>query len=136
MKRIDDKIEEIERYLEELLEIVPESLEEYLKDKKSKAACERYAEKIIEAVIDLAFIYIKDNKLKIPEDEEGTFNILQKEEIISEHLAKKLKEAKGMRNFLAHQYGEVNDNIVYEAIKNELLTDIAEFIKLIREPLN
>ena len=57
--RIKDKIAEIENYLEELDGIVPNSLEEYTRDFKSKAASERYAERIIGAIIDLAFLITK-----------------------------------------------------------------------------
>ena len=65
--RIKDKIVEIETYLEELHEIVPENLKEYTRDFKSKAACERYAERIITAIIDLALLVIKDKNLRLPE---------------------------------------------------------------------
>ncbi len=43
-ERIKDKIDEIEKYIAELEEIVPKHLEDYKKDFKTKAACERYAE--------------------------------------------------------------------------------------------
>ena len=49
--RIKDKAREIETYLNELVDIIPNSFEEY-KEKKTKAACERYFEVIIEAVTD------------------------------------------------------------------------------------
>lgn len=54
-ERIKDKIEEIEKYLDELVEISPSTLDRYIEDFKTRAACERYTEKIIEAVVDLAF---------------------------------------------------------------------------------
>ena len=36
-----------------------------------------------------------------------------------------------MRNFIAHQYGQINDKLVYEAIKQELGKDVKKFISLI-----
>lgn len=65
MNRINDKIEEIEKYLSELAEIMPNSFEEYLTI-KTKASCERYFEKIIETVTDTAFLILKEKKLKMP----------------------------------------------------------------------
>ncbi|MBI5148688.1 DUF86 domain-containing protein [Candidatus Pacearchaeota archaeon] len=103
-KRIKDKIEEIEKYLDELGEIKPNNLKEYIKDFKTKAACERYTERIIEAVVDLAFLIIREKGFRIPEGDKEAFDILAKEKIISGELAEKLKEAKGMRNILAHEY--------------------------------
>jgi len=126
--RISDKIKEIEEFLEELKSIIPNSFKEYLDDYKSKAACERYAEKIIEASVDLAFILIKDKKLRKPEDDQEAFEILKDKKIISEELTIKLKDAKSMRNFLTHEYGKVDNEIVYNSIKEELEEDINEFI--------
>jgi len=114
--RLRDKIEEIEDYLSELHEIGPQSFQDYVCDLKTKAACERYFEKIIEAVVDLAFLLIKDKGFKIPEEDKEAFDILAREGTISRELAGKLKDAKGMRNIIAHEYGKVADRIVFEAI--------------------
>ena len=131
--RINEKIEEVEKYLQELNEILPKSFEEYISNIEKRAACERYFEKIIEAVVDLNFLIIKNKGLKVPEDEESSFILLSDEKIISYELAKKLKNAKGMRNIIAHEYGKVDDEIVFEVITTQLDQDIKEFIKIIRE---
>jgi len=127
--RIKDKIKEIEKLLEEIEGIIPEKFEIYASDFKTKAACERYAEKIAESAVDLAFLIIKDKGLKIPEEEASSFDILAKEGVITADLAENLKKAKGMRNILAHEYGEIDDEIVFNAITEELVGDITEFIK-------
>ncbi|HIH42323.1 TPA: DUF86 domain-containing protein [Candidatus Woesearchaeota archaeon] len=129
MNRITDKIKEIEQYLSELKDIVPQTLEEYSSDNLSKAACERYFEKVIEAATDLAFLVIAKNKFRLPDDDIDAFKILSEKKIISEELCKKLKDAKGMRNILAHQYGRVEDNQVFEAVTEQLENDINMFIK-------
>ncbi len=129
--RRNDKIAEIKRYLDELVLILPENFREYEKDIKSKAACERYFEKIIEAIVDLAFIVIKENRFRMPEDDKEAFKILQENNMIPENLAIRLKEAKGMRNILAHQYGSTDNEIVFNAIKNELSEDALEFVKML-----
>jgi len=130
--RIKDKITEIEQFLEELESIFPFDFEEYKSDFKIRAICERNFEKIIESVVDLAFILIKERKLKIPEDDESSFNILRNENIISEVLAKKLKEAKGMRNVIAHKYGKIDDEKVFQAVSEELISDVHEFLNSIK----
>ena len=130
--RKEDKIEEIERYLGELKSIFPFDFKEYKRDFKIRAICERNFEKIVEAVVDLAFITIKERKLKIPEDDESSFNILKNEDIISEVLAKKLKEAKGMRNVIAHEYGKIDDEKVFHAVSEELIPDVQEFLNSIK----
>jgi len=132
MTRIKDKKEEIHNYLDELEKIVPEDFEEYKNNHLVKAACERYFEKIMNAVTDLGFIIIKENKLRVPEEEKELFDILEQENIVNKELARKLKEARGMRNIIAHQYGKINDEIVFEAITSELIKDVGEFLDLLK----
>ncbi len=131
--RIKDKIDEIEGYLNELQEIIPNSFRQYKHYLKTRAACERYFEKIIESVTDLAFLLIKDLGTTIPEGDKEAFDVLAKEEVISDKLASKLKDAKGMRNILAHEYGEVDDEIVFESITKELYKDVKEFLKAVKK---
>ena len=71
--------------------------------------------------------------MKFIERENEIFDILYKNKIISEILTKKLKNAKGMRNFIAHQYGKIDDVLVYHAIFEELEKDINEFLDNIKE---
>lgn len=128
-ERITDKIKEIGNYLEELLSIIPANFEEYERDFKARAACERYFEKIIEAIVDLAFLFIRNKKYPQPSDDKATFDILAEKEVISKELAERLKAAKSMRNFIAHEYGEIDDLKVFNSIKEELEADIKEFIQ-------
>ena len=129
--RLKDKIREIESYASELSEIMPQSFEQY-KEIKTKAACERYFEKIVEAVIDLAFLIIKDKGFKIPEEDKEAFDILSKEKIISEELAEKFKDAKGMRNIIAHEYGSIDDEIIFHSITEEIEKDVKEFVRAVK----
>lgn len=111
---------------------MPEEFHEYQQDIKTKAACERYFEKIIKAAVDLAFLMIKTNRLKQPEDDKETFDILAKEKIITEELAERLKDAKGMRNIIAHQYGVVENEIVFNSITKEIVRDTTDIITKIK----
>ena len=127
-KKIRAKIVEIEKYLDELDSIIPTSIGKYKQNFEKKAACEHYFEKIIEAAVDLTFLIIKNEGFKMPEDEKETFVLLAKEKIITPELAAKLKDAKGMRNIISHQYSQVDDEIVFESITEELSGDVKRFI--------
>ena len=133
MKRVKDKIKEIKGFLADLKEMVPSGLEEYKSDKIIKAACERYAEKVIEAATDLAFLTIKYKELKIPEDDIDAFNILRDNKIINSELAARLGNAKGMRNIIAHQYGKIKDELVFNSITQELGKDVNSFISRLQK---
>ena len=133
--KIKDKINEIQKYLEELGSFSPIDFGEYEQNVEKKAACERYFEKIIEAVVDLTFLLLKNKNLKIPEEDKEAFNVLVKEKIISVELAERLKDAKGMRNILAHEYGIVDDTIVFESITEGLEKDVRLLLERIEEYL-
>ncbi len=74
--RINDKINEIEKFLGELESSLPTNFEEYKKDYRIRAIGERYFEKIVKAIIDLAFIIVKEKNFKQPEYEKQVFEIL------------------------------------------------------------
>ena len=133
MKRSDDKIEEIEKYLEELESVLPNSLDNYIKDFKIRAVCERYFEKIVEAAVDLAFIVIKEKDMEMPDEDKKSFAILFEAGIISEEISEKMQDAKGMRNIIAHEYGEINDELVFYAVTEELIDDVRKFLEELNE---
>ncbi|MBI2651908.1 DUF86 domain-containing protein [Candidatus Woesearchaeota archaeon] len=133
MSKINEKINQIQKYLDELMETVPNTLEGYESNKIVRAACERYFEKVIEAVTDMAFIVITQKKFRIPEDDIDSFKILEENGVIDNEIYNHLKDAKGMRNFIAHQYGQINDKLVYEAITEELEKDVREFISIVEK---
>lgn len=128
MNRIKDKFNEIKMYLFELKSILPKDFKEYENNLEKKAACERYLEKIIEASIDLAYLIVKKERFKL-EEKNRVFDFLFEEKIITKNLHIKLKNAKGMRNIISHKYGEVDDKIVFNSIKEELVLDINLFLK-------
>lgn len=133
--RISDKIGEIEQSLQELYDFFPEDYEKYENSLTIKAAYERYFEKIIEAMISISFLFIRLNGYGDVKDEDGAFNLLAAKGDISPELAARLREAKGMRNIIIHEYGEIEDMKIYTAIAEELKRDAKDFIKQVREKL-
>ena len=132
MNRRGDKIVEIEGYLGRLREFLPASFDEYMDDKKTKAACERYFEKIVEAVIDLVFLVIKERGFRSPNSDRDALGVLCENEIISGKLTDKLGGAKSMRNIIIHEYGYIDDGLVFDSLKNELIGDVEEFLEVIK----
>lgn len=135
INRINEKVQQIENYLEELESLFPITFEEYKRDFKIRAIFERYFEKIVEGIVDLAFLFIRHKKYKIPEDEGDAFDILFKDNIISKEIAEKLKSAKGMRNVIVHEYGEIDDALIFHSVSEDLNNDAKNFIKSIEDNL-
>lgn len=120
-------IDELDSYLDELIEIVPDTFEEYELSIEKKRSCERLLHISIESVIDICMLLVKDLKLGLPVEEEDVFDKLEKKKIFPKKLIKKLREMKGLRNILVHRYGSVDDELVYDSLSAEL-NDFHEFI--------
>ena len=133
-ERIEEKIMEIEEFMNFLIERIPNNFEDYEKNLEKKAVCERYLEKIIEASVDLAFLVVKYLKIQIPADISDTevFVALANENVISYELSEKMQNAKGMRNIIAHQYGKIDDEIIFEALSSEIEKDMDDYINSIK----
>jgi uncharacterized protein YutE (UPF0331/DUF86 family) len=134
-ERILSKIDELNNYLEELTSIIPSEIEIYNNLIKDKRACERLLQLCIESVVDVCNIIISNLKLGIPSEEDEVFKKLSRKKIISKELEKILIGMKGLRNILVHKYGEVDDEIVYEVLTDNLADfekfkeEILEFLK-------
>lgn len=133
--RINEKMAEIETYLEQIHGWLPEEYEDYETDAKSRAACEKDFEVINEHIIDIAIYVIRIKKFRVPTNDESTFQILAEKNVISNMLCKKMIAMRGMRNFLAHKYGEINNLTVFDALKEQLQDDVREFLNNIKKVL-
>jgi uncharacterized protein YutE (UPF0331/DUF86 family) len=131
-ERINEKINELEKYLSEFQTIQIPSFQDYKLDFKIKAICERYFEKIIETIISLSLFVIRLKNFIPPEDEDNIFSILSKNNIISNDLSLRLKDAKDMRNIIIHNYLKVEDLMVYNSITEEIFKDANDFLEVIK----
>jgi uncharacterized protein YutE (UPF0331/DUF86 family) len=133
--RILTKIDELDKYLEELEKIKPINIEEYKNSISDKRACERLLQISIEVVIDICNILVSGLKLGLPSDEEEMFEKLANKKIISQKIKNILKNMKGFRNILVHKYGTVDDELVFEML-SERLDDFDKFKDEILKVIN
>ena len=131
-KRTEKKISEIESYLDELIRFRPKTFEDYKINLEKKWACERACERIAEGLVDLAIFLIRIKCINYNEEDEKAFGVLLKNDIINEDLCGKLRSLKGMRDHIAHRYGEIDDEVIFNAINNEIGKDTDEFLKIVR----
>ena len=118
-ERILAKIDVLDGYLKELRGILPASFEEYKKIEKRRA-CERLLQVSIECMIDICGLMVTGLRLGLPAEEDDLFEKLEQAGIITLQRKESLKKMKGFRNILVHEYGEVDDMIVYEVLQNNL----------------
>lgn len=99
-----------------------------------RGAVERYLYLEAQAAIDLAEAVIAHSDFRKPTTMGEAFYILNEEKIISDKLTEKLVRMVGFRNVLAHDYEDINYDIVYKVLQ-EGLDDIEVFLKIISKKL-
>jgi uncharacterized protein YutE (UPF0331/DUF86 family) len=117
--RLLAKLDELDGYLRELRAIAPVRLDEYRGIEK-KRACERLVQISVEAIIDVCAQVVAGRRLGLPGEEDDLFEKLLRHGVISESMAGTLRRMKGLRNLLVHEYGRVNDQVVFETIQQRL----------------
>ncbi|RKY35220.1 MAG: hypothetical protein DRP69_02335 [Candidatus Duberdicusella sinuisediminis] len=128
-ERILIKIDELRGYLQELEQIMPSNFDEYQSIEK-KRSCERLLQLSIESVIDVCKILVSNLRLGIPSEEIDLFESLFRKGIITDKILRMLKEMRGLRNILVHEYAEVDDKLIFKILHTRL-NDFDNFIKII-----
>lgn len=126
-ERILGKIDELDAYLNELKEVAPANFTEYQQIEK-KRSCERLLQLCIECVIDVCKLFVSGLKLGLPAEENDLFNKVQKKKLLSKKIVSVLREMRGFRNILIHEYATIDDELVYEKTKTKL-KDFEDFKK-------
>jgi uncharacterized protein YutE (UPF0331/DUF86 family) len=119
-ERILAKMDQLEGYLNELREIMPRDFDAYQKAEKRRA-CERLLQISVEAAIDVCHLLVTGLRLGIPSEEDDLFEKLEIAGIISPQMKELLKDMKGFRNILVHEYARIDDKIVYQVAKSKLI---------------
>jgi len=132
--RILSKLDELDSYLSELESIMPKSYEEYVSSIEKKRSCERLIHILIECMIDVCALMVKGLRLGLPAEEEDLFEKLEKNKIISKEMKQKLRSMRGFRNILVHRYANVDDELVFENLRNinafeEFRKEISSFLR-------
>lgn len=128
--RLLEKMDELEKYLRELDEYLPEEEEDYLNSGLRKRACERAFQLASEDLLDICNLIISEKGFGIPTDSKDCIRKLAENGVISEPLSTRLEELIGFRNLLVHQYGRVDDSKAYSFLKEDS-KDFYEFIESI-----
>ncbi len=124
-ERVIARFDQMDGYLRELREIAPRNFEEYRRVEKRRA-CERLLQIAIEAVIDVCGLVVTGLRLGLPGEEDDFFEKLEEAGVISASMKHRLREMKGFRNLLVHEYARVDDRIVYEMMQTRS-SDFEEF---------
>ncbi len=128
------KLRMLKNSLHYIKEFLPSDFK-FLEDRKDKNALYKETEFAIQLMIDICAVINSDISKEMPSDEDSIINSLEKNGVLSGRITRILHEMKGFRNILVHRYGEIDDKIAYESIKNGL-RDFGVFIIEIEKFLN
>lgn len=126
LKRYKDKLDLIEKRIDELIEWKGD----FLSDEKSKLASYKAFQEVVEASMDIIAMLIKDENL-VPKDDYSNIDIAEKNGLLKSELYSALRDMNGLRNRVIHEYNGLSDSLAFESIEN-LIPDIrklAEFIE-------
>jgi uncharacterized protein YutE (UPF0331/DUF86 family) len=112
-ERILAKLDELDGYLGELRQVVPESYGRYTESVEKRRACERLLQISIECVMDVCALFVSGLRLGLPAEEDDLIEKLEQADLISSELGKLLRTMKGFRNILVHEYGRIDNAIVF-----------------------
>lgn len=118
---------EIRKALDELKSLSSQGKDNLISDSNLIDAAKYKLLVAIEASLSICNHIAARLEKKIPESYSDCFVILGKEEIISEELSKRLANMAKLRNMLVHIYWEIDDEIVFNII-TENLEDLEEFL--------
>jgi len=126
---------EIANALHRLNELSELNKKEFISDPHKIASAKYFLIVAIEGAIDICNHLISFNKLRAPEDYADTFRIIGDSGVFPSKFVKKLEEMARFRNRLVHIYWEVDDELIYNIICEDI-DDIEEFIEKLTEYLN
>jgi uncharacterized protein YutE (UPF0331/DUF86 family) len=110
------KLNSIVRNLRDLGDIESLSLAEYRGDRFRQKGTERLLQEIVDAAVDLNLHILRALGCPAPSDYFQSFIQLGTQGIVSDEFAALLAPAAGLRNRLVHEYDDIDDAKVLEAV--------------------
>lgn len=129
------KITLINKDLKSLKKLSNFSLKTYLSKEEYEVMAERYLERIIGRMIDINYHVLSEMENKIPADFYSSFIEMGKKKYLTKNISETMANSAGLRNILAHEYDEIDEKKVFEAITS-CLSDVPKYLKGITKSLN
>jgi len=122
------KIAAILDAVQRIREMLPETAKQLDADRSAREIVILNLYVAIQAAIDLALHWLADEGWTVPESYGKAFLVLAEHGVIERDLAKKLFDAAGLRNLIAHRYGEID----VERLHASASADLDDLVALCR----
>lgn len=124
-----NKYESIERCIMRIQEEYDGKLEN-LEDYRRLDSIVLNLQRSCELVTDIAMYIVSCRKLGIPQEKREAFELLQKNQLISEEMSNNMKKMIGFRNIAVHDYKKIDEAILKNVIENHM-QELLEFARTI-----
>ena len=114
------RLRKLDGYLLSLRQVQTVPLEEFLDDDGIQTYVERKLQLAIQVCMDIGNYLIGQLGLAVPDEAENVFAVLGREDVIEPDLARRLVGMVRFRNILVHDYLDIDLQIVYHNLTDEL----------------
>ena len=132
---INEKLENLKKYVGYLKEYRKFSLEDIKKDYTLQGAIRYYLQIACECVIDICEIIISGLGLPKPDTARDSIEMLGENGILPLEFSLKISKMAGLRNILVHEYAKIDISEIYNHLQKKL-DDFSQFAKLIASWIN
>ena len=122
LKRLEENLRELERFR-------GTSIDD-LEGRQKRWALRYGMLESIQAIIDIACAVVSRYNLGYPDSYADCFRVLRRENVLPDDLTDRLTQPVGMRNVLVHEYLDVDDRLLLDAL--DRLSDFRAFAEAIR----
>ena len=117
---IEGVFRNLDTYLDQLHQLAALRREELVDDLVKLGAAKYYLQVAIECCLDVANHVIARQGFRAPESYADSFTVLAENGVIEQHFASTARKMTRVRNRLVHLYWEVDANILYDILQNNL----------------
>ena len=127
---IENRTRKLQGFLEKLSQLAKTNKQDFLSDFRNTESAKYLLQVSVECCLDIANHIIASEKFRSPTDYADSFRVLHEQSLVPDDLIGSLEEMAKFRNRLVHIYWEIDEDLIYEIIQNNL-NDFSRFIQAI-----
>jgi uncharacterized protein YutE (UPF0331/DUF86 family) len=126
------KIAAIRDAVARIREVLPDTADAFGADRTAREIVLLNLFVALQEAIALATHWLADEGWDMPQSYGDAFMVLADRHVLEHRLANRLRAASGLRNLIAHQYGAVNVDRIFELASNDI-EDLLSFCSQLAE---
>lgn len=120
VQKVQSQLDNLSAYVRHLRDIAQTEREVFLKDNIKVGGAKYYLQSSIAVCLDIGNHIIASEGYRAPKDYRDIFTVLNENGLLSDDFTRTLRQMAGLRNRLVHLYWEVDDEQIYDDLKDHL----------------